>query len=411
MSKSFRSFFLTALLLAAALDTAFAGPPPSCASKFVGTWVYPGGVTTVSPNGLAYPHCPMCVPVQTWTCQGNTFLFSNSGPPGEFSATMIDINHMRGTTGIATRVGGAAIAARPTPDQQAAAASSSTPKPQPKSAAQQQKPPPTKSAAQSPPPPAALAAHQQSADCSTITGLGSGSSGPSNCQPSTGVPPNIQAQISQAQSSMQTARTVQQSDPSYNGWTTAAAQFRKAAAAFQAAGDLAQAAAAAEQAQTLESALKIADQKAGQGLAASRSPASTQQAPPASGQTAPTDLCETLHSNADQCYRHATDMGPGGGPIPASGQAGAFLECVRVYCSAMLKAKCPMPIFGTKRSLGYCFTLATDDPDFVRQRSLACPPGKHLFLTPNADEPICQDNANGSADPQPGPNSTITGGE
>lgn len=89
---------------------ASAAPPASCVGKFVGTWSYPGGTTTVRSNGLAYPHCAMCVPVQTWTCQGNTYQFSNSGPPGQFSATLIDSNHMQGSGGVATRIGGAAVA-------------------------------------------------------------------------------------------------------------------------------------------------------------------------------------------------------------------------------------------------------------------------------------------------------------
>lgn len=87
--------------------------PASCAGKFIGTWVYPGGTTVVAPGGMAYPKCPMCVPTQTWTCRGNTYLFSNSGPPGQFSATLTPDGKMAiGSTGIvATRVGGAA---RPT---------------------------------------------------------------------------------------------------------------------------------------------------------------------------------------------------------------------------------------------------------------------------------------------------------
>jgi hypothetical protein len=60
---------------------------------------------------------------------------------------------------------------------------------------------------------------------------------------------------------MQAAQTVKQSDPSYNGWAVAAAQFRKAATAFQLAGDLAQAQAANDQAQTLETALNIANRQ------------------------------------------------------------------------------------------------------------------------------------------------------
>lgn len=89
---------------------AAAAPPSSCAHKFIGTWVYPGGVTTVAANGMAYPKCPMCVPTQTWTCSGNTYLFSNSGPPGQFSATLVGPNTMQGSGVVATRVGGRAAA-------------------------------------------------------------------------------------------------------------------------------------------------------------------------------------------------------------------------------------------------------------------------------------------------------------
>jgi hypothetical protein len=52
---------------------------------------------------------------------------------------------------------------------------------------------------------AANSIKQPSGNCSTITGLGGASSGPGNCPPSNGVPPNVQAQINQAQSSMQQA--------------------------------------------------------------------------------------------------------------------------------------------------------------------------------------------------------------
>jgi hypothetical protein len=62
---------------------------------------------------------------------------------------------------------------------------------------------------------------------------------------------------------MQAAQTVKQSDASYSGWSTAASQFRKAAEAFKPAGDLVNAAAAIDQAQTLETALKLFKQDAG----------------------------------------------------------------------------------------------------------------------------------------------------
>ena len=100
-----------AAILAVSLSSASAAPPASCASKFVGTWVYPVGTTVVAPGGMAYPKCPMCVPTQTWTCSGNTYLFSNSGPPGQFSATLsADGRQLIGGGTVATRVGGARVA-------------------------------------------------------------------------------------------------------------------------------------------------------------------------------------------------------------------------------------------------------------------------------------------------------------
>ena len=91
---------------------AHAAPPASCAARFVGTWTYSGGTTVVNADGTANPRCPACVSVQTWTCQGNTYLFSNSGPPGQFSATLISANQMQGSGIIATRVGAAPAPAK-----------------------------------------------------------------------------------------------------------------------------------------------------------------------------------------------------------------------------------------------------------------------------------------------------------
>ncbi|MGE3991085.1 hypothetical protein [Pseudorhodoplanes sp.] len=101
------------LLMVAALlpGAAFAAPPASCAHKFIGTWTYSGGTTVVKADGTAYPQCFSCVRVQNWTCQGDTYLFSNSGPPGQFTATLIAPNRMQGSGIIATRTGGAPQAA------------------------------------------------------------------------------------------------------------------------------------------------------------------------------------------------------------------------------------------------------------------------------------------------------------
>jgi hypothetical protein len=104
-----RHFFFVASLLTVSTSFASAAPPASCAHKFIGTWVYAGGTTVVAPGGIAYPKCAMCVGTQTWTCQGNTYLFSNSGPPGQFSSTLSpDGRQLIGSGVVATRVGGAA---------------------------------------------------------------------------------------------------------------------------------------------------------------------------------------------------------------------------------------------------------------------------------------------------------------
>jgi hypothetical protein len=74
--------------------------------------------------------------------------------------------------------------------------------------------------------------------------------GVNGCQNS-GASPTVQAQINQAQAAMQQANQIRQIDPSYDGKRQMVENLFKAAAAFQAAGDLAQAAEAAEQAQPL----------------------------------------------------------------------------------------------------------------------------------------------------------------
>jgi hypothetical protein len=92
-------------------EAAAAAPPSSCVCKFVGEWVYPGGSTTVVASGVAYPHCTPCVKVQSWTCSGNTYLFSNAGPPGQFTATLIAPDKMQYSGGVATRVRAGACSA------------------------------------------------------------------------------------------------------------------------------------------------------------------------------------------------------------------------------------------------------------------------------------------------------------
>jgi hypothetical protein len=191
-------------------SASFAAPPASCASKYIGTWAYPGGTTTVSANGLAFPHCPMCVPVQTWTCQGNTFLFSNSGPPGQFTATLVDSNHMNYGTGISTRVGARATPSNPTSSDQPAATAS------PATAKQLAAPP--KSVPSEQTSVAATSLTPQRSSCSDITGTKDTSPAASDCK--------------DAGSSLRAARVIRKQYPEY-----AEEQYKKAAAAARRAGD------------------------------------------------------------------------------------------------------------------------------------------------------------------------------
>jgi hypothetical protein len=85
-------------------NTASAGPPASCACKFVGVWSHSAGTTTINADGTAKPNCVVtCVALQTWTCEGNTIIMRN---PGEFTGTLIDANHIKGATWTSTRISG-----------------------------------------------------------------------------------------------------------------------------------------------------------------------------------------------------------------------------------------------------------------------------------------------------------------
>lgn len=246
--------FASGLLLACfwlTVAPAGATPPASCANKFVGSWTvrveatgqtYP---SLILPNGRTQVTCPMCTPGGSWTCSGDMITVNVDNGVTTQHRLHADGRTMSGGCCTITRSGPAPVISSDSKSNQG----SKQPSPGAPSA--------------SPGPAASKSATRQAQSCSDITGLGGGSTGPSNCKPSNG-PKNVQAKIDQAKSYLQAAKTVKESDPSYTGWVAAAAQFRKAAAAFQAAGDQAQASSAVEQAQTLENALKIADQKAGQ---------------------------------------------------------------------------------------------------------------------------------------------------
>jgi hypothetical protein len=191
-----------------------------------------------------------------------------------------------------------------------------------------------------------------------------------------------------AQSYMAAARALKEQDPNYNSLLAAALIFRRAAAAFQAAGDTASAQAAIDEVQTVESFVKLASERGGNRENQSR--------------------CGVLRGNALACYDRATRLRPASSSA-SSPERGAFLDCVKIYCSAMQSASCPMPIFG-KDNAGFCFTAATDDLDRHQENSPACAPGKHLVSTPGAGEPICRgDDATGSTKPEPGSRSPKAG--
>jgi hypothetical protein len=185
---------------------------------------------------------------------------------------------------------------------------------------------------------------QPSGSCSDITGAGG--SVLNNCLLSNDVT-DFQLPRVDAQSYMEAARDLKERDTTYNSFLAAVQTFRRAAAAFDAAGDIARARAATDEAQALENDIKIAERRVGL--------METQ------------NQCGILRGNALQCYARAARLQPSPSSEPIQvGRAGAFLDCVKTYCSAMQKANCPMPLFG-KENVGFCFTTAGDDPDVVQQ--------------------------------------------
>lgn len=109
MGAVMKQLFLGLVIVAGSVVVALAGPPASCRDKFVGTWKSSfGGSTEVHADGTATPSTG--VKSQTWTCDGDKYIFSN--PDGQtWTATLSpDGNKLIGP-GVATRVG-----APPTPN-------------------------------------------------------------------------------------------------------------------------------------------------------------------------------------------------------------------------------------------------------------------------------------------------------
>ena len=191
------------------------------------------------------------------------------------------------------------------------------------------------------------AAHQASSTIADPKNTAQSSS-PSGAQ-------NSHAQLVDAQSYLQAARDLKEREPTYNSLWAAVRTFRRAAAAFDATGEIARAQAAADEAQMLENDIRIAGRRF--------------------GLNEDQNQCGMLRGNALQCYARATRLqsSPLSAPMPAVGPVGAFLDCVKTYCSAMQDAKCPMPLFG-KDNAGFCFTMATDEHDVVPQESSTAKP-------------------------------------
>jgi hypothetical protein len=100
-------------------------PPEECAYKFLGTWTFGHGSTEVFPDGTAKPRCFLCGS-QTWTCEGNKFIFIVNGRRGEAvlrpdGVTLAGI----GNVPTSTRAGGPAP--RPTQVRTPAAQAASDP--------------------------------------------------------------------------------------------------------------------------------------------------------------------------------------------------------------------------------------------------------------------------------------------
>jgi hypothetical protein len=108
-------------VMAMTVSPAFAQPPPSCASKFVGRWKTVGGPNawmqsgaTLNANGTAIPHCTgvPCVAVQNWTCSGDTHIIL-SPTPGQ--AQLLPSGRLVGYGIEMVRIGRAAIASQQQP--------------------------------------------------------------------------------------------------------------------------------------------------------------------------------------------------------------------------------------------------------------------------------------------------------
>lgn len=94
-------------------------PPASCAGKFVGMWtilVKATGQTyqaQINADGTSHAYCPLCMPVQRWTCEGNTHILID--PFRVDSVLSADGTRTESSCCIGTRVGPPPQIAAPAP--------------------------------------------------------------------------------------------------------------------------------------------------------------------------------------------------------------------------------------------------------------------------------------------------------
>ena len=104
---------IASVLLTLMAAPAFAAPPASCASKFVGEWRHSGsgnrGSVLRDGRALCSEH-PACVQ-GTWTCSGNVLIYTNS--LGSWNYTLApDGRTMSTGTAVSTRIGPVPASAR-----------------------------------------------------------------------------------------------------------------------------------------------------------------------------------------------------------------------------------------------------------------------------------------------------------
>jgi len=110
---------LGSLVLLLLAGSAWAAPPSSCASKFVGTWQHgSSNIGTLTPDGRAMCTGNAFCVQGTWTCNGNSLTYTNSA--GTYVYTLQSSGVMTYGSIVVTRIGGGQAApqqAKPAPQK------------------------------------------------------------------------------------------------------------------------------------------------------------------------------------------------------------------------------------------------------------------------------------------------------